>query len=326
MPFINVQWLSGQTPGYNYQTTIPDVIFKTNLYCLPLALLFNIFHFKTLIRPNLRSSAIYTFHSFLAVSNFSYILSSWYPTFLHFMRAENEYCYRSYTYSGIQIQLIAGGIRDFSTIFSSWLICYMGLYTCLGRFWNIFKSAKIAFWNSVVVMVLSSFGGITLWSKHEVAEVTTDMDCFSISRTLNPLRYLAIIPDDYLPMYQMILGLIRNVKLVPLYIYPVWLVVLIGFLVVTVVKKERSDQLPSLLLTTCQTIQFLVTYLPEALISYFGSEVARWLPITILFNILLQIILCFVISEKYRDAANFFERMIQIEPVEEINMAVVRTD
>ncbi|KAF1754453.1 hypothetical protein GCK72_021016 [Caenorhabditis remanei] len=88
-------------------------------------------------------------------------------------------------------------------------------------------------------MVLSSFGGITLWSKHEVAEVTTDMDCFSIPRSLNPPRYQAIIPDDYLPMYQMILGLIRNVKLVPLYIYPVWLVVLIGFLLVTVVKKER---------------------------------------------------------------------------------------
>lgn len=168
----NIRWISSESPGLDWQSTVPNLILKLNLFLLPVHFLLSLFHFKILWC--LRSQVIYIFHLSICLTNLIYILTSWYPAFLHFLRPVEEYCYRSYTYFEITVQLIFGTIRDSTIIYSNWIICYMAVYSGLGVFLETFQSSKVAFWNCVVVMVLSVFGAINLWTKHKIREVTLD--------------------------------------------------------------------------------------------------------------------------------------------------------
>uniref|UniRef100_A0A1I7UI63 G_PROTEIN_RECEP_F1_2 domain-containing protein n=1 Tax=Caenorhabditis tropicalis TaxID=1561998 RepID=A0A1I7UI63_9PELO len=308
MSIVNIRWLSNVAPGPNWQTTVPRPLLNLNLGALPMVFCLNSIHFRALLQPEIDSNAFSTLQIFLCVSNFAYSLTSWLPVVFHYLRPSEEYCYRSYTYSEITVQMVTGCIKDISMLFSSWIIVLIGIHTVLGTFWNFWKNQRVAFWNGFILLLASSFGGITLWSKHRIYSVPTDFQCEMELKSkwafdLNETRYGAAIPKTQEGVYNFLLSISKEAKLYPVYGYILVVAMLIIMIIVSLVAK-RNVKISPITVSILQSILFFLVKIPEAMA--FNHDNARngdWaLRITVvwIFNILLQPFVFLLASSRYR--------------------------
>ncbi|CAL2041450.1 unnamed protein product [Caenorhabditis brenneri] len=174
MSVVNIRWFSGPVPSHGWSEPIPRLIVNLNLILLPIAFALNAVHYN-LLRLSIQHDAFYIFQLFLCVSHFVYCLASWFPVLLQFLRPDEEYCDCSYTYSDIIVQLVAGTVREACLTFSSWQILTMGLLSGLGAHWKTFKNPKIAFWMTILILKLSAFCAIVVWTKLRIYTVSLDL-------------------------------------------------------------------------------------------------------------------------------------------------------